>query len=230
MAWPRIARGFRPHAAAQVDDKEAVVRLPDDELRRLNEQIRRHATALADHGVYLVPYSHSGDIRYYSLEQQKAKLALRETFGSAANLTYLGASLRALRPRPFGSWLAEGHSLHVFYALPRNGEKPGGSVAVEREDCVFVSLPIVDWLGAKTLIGGFTPAHTTVTLKIALGDRAVIDSSENRFAASLEDSRADSPAVAARPLAALPMRHGTGSRPTRRRRTVSRNMSRTQQH
>jgi hypothetical protein len=44
---------------------------------------------------------------------------------------------------------------------------------------VIVSLMIVDWLGNKTLIGGFTPCDTTVTLNSELGDRAVIDNFDN---------------------------------------------------
>jgi hypothetical protein len=84
-------------------------------------------------------------------------------------LTYLGASRWYLRPQPFGSWLADGHTL-----------QPGGCVMIEREDCVLVSLTIVDWLGAKTRRGGFTRSHATVALQTELGQRAVVDCSENR--------------------------------------------------
>lgn len=76
--------------------------------------------------------------------------------------------------------MADDLNLNVFYALPRNGEQPGGCVAIERDDCVLVSLTIVDWLGAKTPIGGFVASHATVALDSELGQRAVIDCAENR--------------------------------------------------
>jgi hypothetical protein len=68
----------------------------------------------------------------------------------------------------------------VFYALPRNGEKPGGCTCVERPEAVIVALTILDWCAAKTLVGGFTPSHATVALDEPLGDRAVVDSFDNR--------------------------------------------------
>ena len=105
---------------------------------------------------------------------------MRQRLGNDVPLTYLGASPWYLRPQPFGSWLADGHTLHLFYGLPHNGEQPGGCVMIEREDCVLVSLTIVDWLGAKTRRGGFTRSHATVALQTELGQRAVVDCSENR--------------------------------------------------
>jgi hypothetical protein len=65
--------------------------------------------------------------------------------------------MRVLRPHAFGSWLADGQLLHVFYGLPHNGEEFAGVTVAERDDFVIVALSIVDWLGNKTLIGGFTP-------------------------------------------------------------------------
>ena len=44
---------------------------------------------------------------------------------------------------------------------------------------MIVALTILDWRGAKTLVGGFTPLHATVKLRSPLGARAVIDNSEN---------------------------------------------------
>jgi hypothetical protein len=45
---------------------------------------------------------------------------------------------------------------------------------------VIVALSIVDWRGAQTLVGGFIASHTNVQLRAPLGDRVVIDDSENR--------------------------------------------------
>ena len=68
----------------------------------------------------------------------------------------------------------------MFYALRLNGEQPGGCVIFEREDCVLVSLSILDTWGAKTLVGGFRPSHYTATLNAEIGQRTAIDCSENR--------------------------------------------------
>ncbi|MGO9960040.1 MAG: hypothetical protein ACLP50_29370 [Solirubrobacteraceae bacterium] len=51
---------------------------------------------------------------------------------------------------------------------------------VETERAVIVSLTILDWRGAKTLIGGFVPSRATVVLREPLGARTVIDDAENR--------------------------------------------------
>lgn len=113
------------------------------------------------------------------MDEKRGAALLRQRCGEETPLHYLGASLRGRRPHRFGSWSADGRSLHVFYALPRNGEEAGGAVVAEREDCVIVSLTIVDWLGAKTLIGGFRPSHATVPLAAELGERRVIDNHAN---------------------------------------------------
>jgi hypothetical protein len=92
----------------------------------------------------------------------------------------LGASRHVLAPHPFGSWLANGNLLHVFYGLPHNGEQPAAGVFTELGDSVIIALMIRDWRGAKTLRGGFSPAHVTLELKAPLGDRIVIDNFDNR--------------------------------------------------
>lgn len=55
-----------------------------------------------------------------------------------------------------------------------------GTLVTEREDCVLVSVTIVDWLGNKTLVGGFIPQFATVTLDTELGARPVVDCFDNR--------------------------------------------------
>ena len=169
----------RTRVAATEAHKAALTTVPDPELRVLNEQIQRHGRELANEGISLVPYSTDGQIQYFSLDSERAESLLRERFGARAVLRYRGASLFVLRPHPIGSWLADGRSLHVFYGLPRNGEDFAGCVVAERENCVIASLTILDWLGAKTLIGGFTPCHATVTLDEDLGARRVIDNFDN---------------------------------------------------
>jgi hypothetical protein len=55
----------------------------------------------------------------------------------------------------------------------------GGQV-FETEHAVIVAVTILDWRGSKTLVGGFIALHATVQLRAPLGDRVVIDDSENR--------------------------------------------------
>jgi hypothetical protein len=97
-----------------------------------------------------------------------------------AALTYRGAARSGLRPQPFGSWLAEGDRLHVFYGPGLKRERPGRCVAVECEDGVIVALSILDWLGPKSLLGGFNPFARTVELAAPLGGRPLIDNADDR--------------------------------------------------
>lgn len=68
-----------------------------------------------------------------------------ERFHQFAEFEYLGASRYAIRSQPFGSWLASGTDLHVFYALDHNGEQPAGCSVLEFDDKVVVSITIRDW-------------------------------------------------------------------------------------
>jgi hypothetical protein len=168
-----------PAAAPAAEDGEDWGSVPVEELQARQQRIQRHQEDLAAQGVLVFGYTAGGRLRYFAMVRDVAERLLRERFGAEAELMYLGASLRALRPHPFGSWLAERQTLHVFYGLPHNGERFGGCIVAEEADCVIVSLMIVDWLGAKTLRGGFTPSHATVTLETELGGRTVIDNFAN---------------------------------------------------
>lgn len=188
--WPATDEWSAPELSA-VYDPPRVPGSPEDdlarwksaspsELRERQDWMERYAAELAAEGVYVSWPSPPGVIRYFAIDDQRAEALLRKRCGEQTELQLLGASRRVLRPHPFGSWLADGESLHVFYALPPNGEEAGGHVAAELDDCVIVALSIVDWLGAKTLMGGFRPLHATVSLEAALGDRPVIDNFDNR--------------------------------------------------
>jgi hypothetical protein len=170
-----------PRASAGLDEDPGLWEgVSAGELRERQEWMERNAGELAAQGIYVSRLSPSGAIRYFAMDEERAQTVLRQRCDEQTMLLYLGASRRVLRPHPFGSWLADGQSLHVFYGLPRNGEEAGGHVVAEREDCVIVSLAIVDWLGAQTLIGGFTPSFVTVMLEAELGARPVIDNFDNR--------------------------------------------------
>ena len=152
------------------------------ELRRRGEQVRIQSEQLAAEGIILTRSGSTVDgfvIDYLAADRVRAQRVMQERFGDFATVRYRGASHHTFTAFPFGSWLAEGNQLHVFYGLPRNGERPSGCQAFEAEVAVVVALFILDWRGAKTLVGGFTPAHASVKLQEPLGDRDVIDDAQN---------------------------------------------------
>jgi hypothetical protein len=116
---------------------------------------------------------------YFAADPDCATHVLHDRVASFAELDYKGASRYVVRAHPFGSWDAEGNLRHVFYALPHNGERPAACTATELDDSVLVALTILDWRGAKTLLGGFTPTRGTIQLRSPLEDRVVIDNSAN---------------------------------------------------
>jgi hypothetical protein len=153
------------------------------ELAEFSDQVHAQADELSKQNIFLSSWGTVADglnIDYFSPSYAAAERSLRERFGHFATITYLGASRETIRAHPFGSWLSEARLLHVFYALPRNGERPGDCTVHETQDAILVALTIVDWLGAKTLIGGFTPAQATAKLKSPVAGRPVIDVAHNR--------------------------------------------------
>ncbi len=157
-------------------------RFTEQRLREFQQRVSADASGLSEQGIFItrcVPEPDGLTVHYFAADQKRADELLRDRYGAFAIIRYDGGSRYALSPHPFGSWLADGDTLHVFYALPRNGERPGGCTVAEFEDSVIVALTILDWRGAKTLVGGFTPLHATVKLRSPLGARAVIDNSEN---------------------------------------------------
>ena len=152
-------------------------------MRCREREVRAQAQELADQGIFLTRHAIGLDgfeIAYLAANRERAGRVLNKRFGAFATIRYQGASNHTFRPFPFGSWLAHENGLTVFYGLPRNGERPGGGQAFETEHAVIVALTILDWRGAKTLIGGFIPSQATVQLREPLGDRVVIDDAENR--------------------------------------------------
>ncbi len=153
------------------------------ESREFHERVRADSSELAEQGIYLSsfgPTRDGVDVAYYAADFVLADKLLHDRYGAFAHIRYEGASPYTIRDHPFGSWHDAGNQLHLFYALPHNGEQPGSATAVERNGSLIVSLTIVDWRGAKHLKGGFTPSHLTIDLSEPLGNRQVIDNCENR--------------------------------------------------
>lgn len=94
-------------------------------------------------------------MEYLAVDCERADRVMKERFGDVATIRYRGASNYTFCRFPSGSWLSNGDRLHVFYGLPRNGERPSGCEAFETESAVIVSLRILDLRGPKTLVGGF---------------------------------------------------------------------------
>jgi len=155
----------------------------EHDLRDLQERVHKQSDDLKAHGIFL---SRTGvgvegfKIDYQAWDPEAAEKTLRERFGDMPVLHWRGASNHTFKPFPFGSWLAQDRRLVLFYGLPHNGEAPGSCQAFEDETSVVVSLTIKDRLGAKTLIGGFTPSHARIELSQQLDNRIVIDASANR--------------------------------------------------
>jgi hypothetical protein len=158
-------------------------KVTEAEVRGRERDVRAHVEQLAEQGIFLTGHG-SGlngfEISYLAADHDRAERVLRDRFGEFATIRYDGASNHTFRPMAFGSWLADEDRLHLFYGLPRNGERAAGGQVFETEHAVIVALTILDWRGAKTLIGGFIASHATVELRAPLGDRVVIDDSENR--------------------------------------------------
>ena len=161
-------------------------RFTEQQLREFQRRVTADASNLSEEGIFVAlppccrPEPDGLAVDYFAADQKRAEQLLGDRYGAFVSVRYQGASRYALSPRPFGSWLAQGDMLYVFYALPLNGERPGDCTVAELEDSVIVGLTILDRRGAKTLVGGFTPSQATVTLRSPLGTRAVIDGSENR--------------------------------------------------
>lgn len=158
-------------------------RFTEAELESLHRKVREQSEELRSEGIMFVqtgPQMDAIGIAYHALDKERAQRILEERFGDFASLTYKGAARRGLRAHAFGSWMARDNELHVFYALGRNGERPGTCTGVETAEVVIVALTILDSLGPKRLLGGFTPSHATVKLASPLGTRVVIDNAHNR--------------------------------------------------
>lgn len=159
------------------------VSLTETELARRGKAVRAQSDQLAADGIFLTRSGNGRDgfvIEYLAADFARADQVLQNRFGDFATIRYRGASHHTFRAVPFGSWLADEDRLHVFYALPHNGEQPGACQAFETETAVVVALTIKDCRGAKTLIGGFSASHATAQLREPLGNRHVIDDAHNR--------------------------------------------------
>jgi hypothetical protein len=177
---------YRERLSAAIGSERVLVEqtaFTETELRRRAEEMRAQSERLAADGIQITMSGYTIDgfvIEYLAADFARADRLLHERFGEFATIRYRGASNHTFRPIAFGSWATDGQQLHLFYALPRNAEQPGGAQVFETDTAVIVALWIKDWRGAKTLIGGFTPSHATVQLSAPLGQRDVIDNADNR--------------------------------------------------
>jgi hypothetical protein len=149
----------------------------------LHGRVRTDEAELAEQGIYVTSSGASRDgvaVGYYAADFAFADRLLHDRYGAFARIRYKGASRDAIKNHPFGGWHATGNQLHVFYARPHNREQSGTATTLEQDDCVIVSLTIVDSLLPKRQGHRPTPSHLTIDLSQPLGTRTVIDNSENR--------------------------------------------------
>ncbi len=104
------------------------------------------------------------EIEYFAPDRITADRLLGSRYGPAVTPTWLAPARLGEEPHPFASWIAEGPNLTVFYALDHNGEQPCACTTEEKTDRVIVRLTILAPQGSTTLIGGYKPAHATLTL------------------------------------------------------------------
>jgi hypothetical protein len=69
--------------------------------------------------------------------------------------SWLGPEPFAEEPQSFGSWVADGRELTVFYPLNINGDRPGQCRAHEQPDCMMVTVTVRAPIGAVTAAAGF---------------------------------------------------------------------------
>jgi hypothetical protein len=101
---------------------------------------------------------------------------LTERYGPALRAVWLAGSRTAEIPKAFGSWVADGTQLTMFYGLHHNSERPGRVEFLELTEAVIVTVIVTRvMVGPVTAVGGYRPAHATVELEVPLGKRPVLD-------------------------------------------------------
>jgi hypothetical protein len=176
---------FRPVLDAWPDGDRVVLEASPysrKELQALADRIVEDLDELEALGIDLSTCGAGTDcveLRYFAGDREPAEQVLSSRYGPALKAEWIGPSRMAQEPHPFGSWVGEGTTLTVFYALPHNGEQPGTCTAAESEEKIVVSLTVLAPQGVSTLIGGYKPSHATVLLSSPVGDRTVIDAAHN---------------------------------------------------
>jgi hypothetical protein len=148
------------------------------ELSEFQERVSQDQTMLADLGIDLHssgPHHDGLHVDYFAADQPRAEALLRDRYGPMVIPNWIGSSAEVEEPQTFGSYISEGTTLTVFYALDINADRPGNCTVQEYADRVVVSLTILAWKGARTLVGGWRPSHASVELSRPVGDRTVID-------------------------------------------------------
>jgi hypothetical protein len=106
------------------------------ELHGRERDVRAQVEQLAEQGIFITRHGtgiNGFEISYLAADHDLAERVLSDRFGEFAAIRYDGASNHSFRPMPFGSWLASEDRLHLFYGLPRNGERAGGCQVFETE-------------------------------------------------------------------------------------------------
>ena len=123
-------------------------------------------------------------------DEAAAREYLAARYGDAVAVEWLGPHSHREVPHPFGSWVAEGRRIRVFFGLDHNGQRRGEArVAQETDERVVIALSRLQPVGLTTLIGGFRPQHADLDLREPVGERVVIDASAGVVRPSLAELR-----------------------------------------
>lgn len=154
-----------PFSARQLHALQARVNDDHDELSALGIDVA--STGVAEDCV---------EIEFCAADPDRSLRLLTERYGPALGAVWLAESRTVEVPKAFGSWIADGTRLTVFYGLDHNTERPVRVELLELAQAVIVTVIVSRiMVGPVTAVGGYRRAHTTVELELPLANRPVLD-------------------------------------------------------
>jgi hypothetical protein len=176
---------YRELLTARFGSERLIVRparFSERERLELADRVGEDTPELAELGIHLAAI-HPGlldreegvHVSYWAIEQLQAKALLLERYGPMIVPEWLGTGNPTEEPRPFGSYVADGTTLTVFYPLTCGIEEAGNCTAQETDDKVIVTLTVLVHAHYLSLTRGWIPSHAGIELSAPLGKRAVID-------------------------------------------------------
>lgn len=154
-----------PFSGRQLHALQARVNDEHDELTELGIDVA--STGVADGFM---------QIEFCATDPDWSLRLLTARYGPALRAVWLAESRTAEVPKAFGSWIANGMQLTMFYGLDHNTERPGRVELLQLAEAVIVTVIVTRvMVGPVTAVGGYRRAHATVELEAPLGNRPVLD-------------------------------------------------------
>ena len=179
--WLRVRPPTEPRSAGPSPQREGgrETRFSGRQLHALQRRVDGDRDELTALGIDVALTGVADDcmkIEFCAADPDRSLRLLTDRYGPALRAVWLAESRTAEVPKPFGSWIAEGTQLTVFYGLNHNTERPGRVELLELAEAVIVTVIVTRIMaGPVTAVGGYRPAHTTVELEVPLGTRPVLD-------------------------------------------------------